>query len=284
VLFRLKAEFLTTGISGEDVLGYLMRLNKWGKETALQVLTVDGYGSEYDLVDFPLRRLRPGDDWSPARSEEYAKRPTPFPPIILGYDWDWAKRRPRLVIRDGNHRVDAAKQRGDGTIRAYVPRLPRKASSLGKRPGLVGPVYHGTSASFDEWRLPEEHSLGEMGIHFGTLPQAEYVIGLGEGGFRPGGNIRPVYLRVHNPLRLEDAMQWTPQRIALELYHRRLMTRGEARRISHGEDRHDPKWYPFLRRWIEDRGYDAIVYRNQWEGRGDSYIVWHTEQIVPALG
>jgi len=296
-VLRPRAEFLVTAnppISGKDVLGYLMRLNGWSKETALQVLTVDGYGSEYSLEDFPLRRLRAGDDYNPVLSREYAERPTPFPPIVLGYDWDWAGSRPpqffprpRLVIRDGNHRVDAAKRRGDKAIRAYVPRPP-KTAALRKRPGLVGPLYHGTSASFDEWRLPEEHGLAEMGIHFGTLPQAEYVIGR-EGswgtpeGFRPGGNIRPVYLKAYRPLRMTDVVQWTPQRIALELYYRKLMTREEMRRISHGEDRHDPKWYPLLRKWIEDRGYDSIVYRNQWEGRGDSYVVWHTGQIVPAL-
>jgi len=176
-----------------------------------------------------------------------------------------------------------------------VPALS-KAAALRKRPGLVGPVYHGTSAGFSEWRLPEEHGLGEMGIHFGTLPQAEYVVGLDdweklmglglEGeteGFRPGANIRPVYLDIKHPLRLADAVQWTPARTALALYDRKLMTREEMRRISHSPDRHDPKWFPFLRKWIEDRGYDSIVYRNQWEGRGDSYLVWHPEQIVPAL-
>lgn len=108
-------------ISGEAVLQYIMNLNKWSKETALEVLGIDGYGSEYTMRDFPLSRLKAGDNFSPARSEQYAKLPTPFPPIVLGYDWDWGNRRQRLVIKDGNHRVDAAKTRGDKTIKAYLP-------------------------------------------------------------------------------------------------------------------------------------------------------------------
>jgi GNAT superfamily N-acetyltransferase/RNA:NAD 2'-phosphotransferase (TPT1/KptA family) len=108
-------------ISGEEVLQYLMKLNKWSKETALQVLGVDGYGSQYTLREFSLSRLKPGDDWNPELSDQYAKRPTPFPPIILGYDFNWTTRRKKLVIKDGNHRVDAAKSRGDKSIQAYVP-------------------------------------------------------------------------------------------------------------------------------------------------------------------
>jgi hypothetical protein len=108
-------------ISREEILQYLMRLNRWSKQTALEVLGVDGYGSDYVLKDFPLSRLKAGDDWNPALAQQYADRETPFPPIILGDDWNWKTRTNKLVIKDGNHRVDAAKRRRDKTILAYVP-------------------------------------------------------------------------------------------------------------------------------------------------------------------
>ena len=108
-------------VSGEDVLQYLMKLNKWSKQEALNVLGVDEYGSNFRLQDYPLAKLKAGDDFSPTRSAEYAKRPGDLPPIILGYDFDWPTRTKKLVVRDGNHRIDAAKQRGDTTIKAYVP-------------------------------------------------------------------------------------------------------------------------------------------------------------------
>jgi hypothetical protein len=91
-----------------------------------------------------------------------------------------------------------------------------------------------------------------------------------------------VYLRARRPLRLDDPTQWTPARVADALHERGLITLWEARRIIRSPDPHDPGWYPFLRKWV-DRGYDCVVYRNRWEGGGDSYVVWHPEQIVTAL-
>ena len=110
-------------VSGEEVLAYMMRLNKWDKATALGVLGLDEYGSDFTLRDFPLSKLEAGDDYNPALAKKYAELGTPIPPIVLGYDTDWSTfpRGRRLAIRDGNHRVAAGKIRGDGTIKAYVP-------------------------------------------------------------------------------------------------------------------------------------------------------------------
>ncbi len=116
-----KTEAPSGPVSGEDVLQYLMKLNRWSKVTALQVLGVDGYGSYYTLRSFPLSRLKAGDDYNPALSKQYSELDTPFPPIILGEEWNWVTRKAKLVIKDGNNRVDAAKRRGDKTIQAYVP-------------------------------------------------------------------------------------------------------------------------------------------------------------------
>ena len=115
--YRLKA---SGTIGGDEVLKYMMKLNHWTQDIALQVLGVDGFGSEFVLREYPLSKLKAGDDYNPARADAYAKLPTPFPPIVLGYEWNWGTRKSKLVIKDGNHRVDAAKMRGDKTIKAYV--------------------------------------------------------------------------------------------------------------------------------------------------------------------
>jgi ParB-like chromosome segregation protein Spo0J len=49
----------------------------------------------------------------------------PLPPIVLGLESRAHRDKPEMVtyyvIRDGNHRVAAAKLRGDSKIKAYVP-------------------------------------------------------------------------------------------------------------------------------------------------------------------
>ncbi len=175
-----------------------------------------------------------------------------------------------------------------------VPALS-KAAALRKRPGLIGPVYHGTRSMFDRFSLPEELSdEGDLGIHFGNPRQAGhralYDWDPSKGDVltaEPGANIRPVYLDVKKPLRMYDAVVWTPRRVALGLFERRLMTRDEMQKFTRSRAVPTKEWYHsshrLLRKWIEDRGYDSVVYRNEYEGGGDSYIVWHPEQIVPAL-
>jgi hypothetical protein len=170
-----------------------------------------------------------------------------------------------------------------------------KTARLPKRPGLVGPVYHGTRSGFDRFSLPEELSdEGDLGIHLGNLGQAEhralYDWDLSEGDVltaEPGANVRPVYLDVKKPLRMYDAVVWTPRRVALGLFERGLMTRDEMQKFTRSRVVPTKEWYRssyrLLRKWIEDRGYDSVVYRNEHEGGGDSYIVWHTGQIIPAL-
>jgi ParB-like chromosome segregation protein Spo0J len=70
-------------------------------------------GGDYLLDDeYDLGKLEAGDDYDPSLAERYAKMKAPFPPIVLNIEGE---------IRDGNHRVAAAKIRGDKTIRAYVP-------------------------------------------------------------------------------------------------------------------------------------------------------------------
>jgi hypothetical protein len=127
LMAKLHVEFDKTGsktagatIGGDKILEYLMKLNNWSKDIALQVLGLDGYGGEFELKDYPLSRLKAGDDYMPSKAKSYSELKTEVPPIILGYEFNWATRKKRLVIKDGNHRVAAAKLRGDKTIKAYV--------------------------------------------------------------------------------------------------------------------------------------------------------------------
>jgi GNAT superfamily N-acetyltransferase/2'-5' RNA ligase len=111
-------------VSGEDVVSYVMKLNDWDKDTAYQVVGLDA-GGDYVLRDFPLSKLRAGDDYDPEQAEQYSRMEGAFPPIVLGLASRAHRDKPEMityyVIRDGNHRVAAAKLRGDTKIKAYVP-------------------------------------------------------------------------------------------------------------------------------------------------------------------
>ena len=100
------------GISGEDIVSYVQKLNKWDRQTAYQIVGLDAGGDYILTPEYDLDKLEAGDDYDPVLAERYAKMKTPFPPIVLNIEGK---------IRDGNHRVAAAKLRGDTYIAAYEP-------------------------------------------------------------------------------------------------------------------------------------------------------------------
>ena len=81
-------------------------------------------------------------------------------------------------------------------------------------------------------------------------------------------------LTLRNPLRMEDLGTWTPHTLcnALELSHEQLSE------VLSKEDLDES--YGMLRAIIKGRGYDGIVYDNQVEGTGDSYIAFSQNDIL----
>ena len=159
-----------------------------------------------------------------------------------------------------------------------------KKSKLPNRPGLVGPVFHGTSQNFSDFKLPEEawDDKWGLGIHFGTPEQA------GEFAWAEGSSVHPVYLRIHRPLRLPDMNEWNPEDVGMQLFDRRVINRQqyeELRRLYLEPEGLDyTACNVLLRKFIEERGYDSVVYQNSYEeNKGDSYIVWHPDQIKSAF-
>jgi len=83
------------------------------------------------LVDIPLNVIEHGESamaggkltWPTAKQtiKEYAERKTDFPPIeVMGNDPSYQFYDKPFMIYDGSHRYEAAKLRGDKTIKAYV--------------------------------------------------------------------------------------------------------------------------------------------------------------------
>jgi uncharacterized ParB-like nuclease family protein len=83
------------------------------------------------LVDIPLEKIEHGESampggkltWPTAKQtiKEYAEKKTDFPPIeVMGNDPSYQFYDKPFMIYDGSHRFEAAKLRGDKTIKAYV--------------------------------------------------------------------------------------------------------------------------------------------------------------------
>jgi hypothetical protein len=131
-------------------------------------------------------------------------------------------------------------------------------------------TYHISNAGFDVFdteRRPEE-----MGSHFAVNPDhvphvSEIPIGsmktiLGKWQLKnrlaAGPQTYPVYLKITNPLRLNDYGTWGPNQVNAQLIQRDIITPKQANDITRGD-------YKGLRKVIQDAGYDGVIYLNRRE-------------------
>ena len=108
----------------------------------------------------------------------------------------------------------------------------------------------------------------------------------------------PVYLRVENPLRMEDVGEWRDpveiygelpdeirERLDTDMIDQVFDTRNQYYEMEeYFEDPEVTSALDEIREAIKNAGYDGIVYANRGEGAGDSYIVFDPEQAKSAIG
>jgi hypothetical protein len=133
-------------------------------------------------------------------------------------------------------------------------------------------TYHITDTPFDVFdteRRPEE-----MGSHFAVNPkhvppqappfdhdlEPETPAGQRayENRMKFGPQTYPVYLKITNPLRLNDYGTWGPNQVNAQLIQRDIITPKQANDITRGD-------YKGLRKVIQDAGYDGVIYLNRRE-------------------
>jgi hypothetical protein len=122
-------------------------------------------------------------------------------------------------------------------------------------------VYHGTSEQFERFA---------PGSHFGTTRAAnQRVTFLG----RDAAYVRPVYLRIENPLRVTD------QEASDEATLLNAIIRGRYDEIDINTARRQGVY-----RALMDHGYDGLVYRNRMEDRGKlSWVIFHSDEVRNAI-
>jgi len=142
------------------------------------------------------------------------------------------------------------------------------------------PLYHATNAEFEVFDVDRS----DLGPHFGTDEQAEYVLKNRISG-RPDGVTpykKTVLLNVSNPLRLKDEGCFHADCIAKQLLAKKLINKEFYSKMIadiEGDWKLRKEYDRLVRSVLLDRGYDGVVYKNAHEGRGDSYIAFKSDQI-----
>jgi len=177
-------------------------------------------------------------------------------------------------------------------------------------------VYHGTTKDFDVPKVSyKREEYAKFGFHVGTEEAANTRLVQTEGLEAQGANIMPIYVRAENPLRMDENRlgRWGIDDIMSAVMEK--AERGEIDGVSPDaiddffNDRFDieaevgvennlaePRvwqddgmWMPgerssYLKAFLQQLGYDSIVYNNEFEGGGDSYILLDANQVKSATG
>jgi hypothetical protein len=144
----------------------------------------------------------------------------------------------------------------------------------------------GTIISFFHWtqEIFDKFAKGDIGFHFGTLDAASAI--QFDKSDDNGGYFKEVFLNIKNPVFLEsDPMRWTALTVTEYLYREGIFTEEDYNHMvnfdpeSFNKEQYDSKSLQEIRKLLDEKGYDGIIYTNDWEG-GLSVIALYPEQII----
>ena len=157
---------------------------------------------------------------------------------------------------------------------------PKNASKVVDENGEPLVVYHAT----DKWELNgafknirrDIHGAkhrDELGIHFGNKEQANQILELWSGKKSTIGKyIKPFFLNVRNLKRVKDRNTWDFR--VFEKHYEDLGLSHSKKFESIDEVYED----------LKNQKIDGLIYYNEYEGEGDSYLVFDSTQIKLADG
>lgn len=124
-------------------------------------------------VTVPISDLDAIDPADRGRVDEYAKRTTPIPAVHAGYNARSASRgKGKIYVANGNHRVAAAKARGDTHIEVVMPAADHgrwegrmaKAEPAHRVPSSSHPVELGPPPARARKRFPHQGTIDFQGL------------------------------------------------------------------------------------------------------------------------
>lgn len=272
---EFKEEFQTAGDLGKGF--YFTDSKKLASDWARNGVVIPVYLSGRTGLDMLKAGLRPRDgnlvicEWRGARMFKVV-HPQQIKSIFNSGKWDPESSSltdpPSMQTKHSRHEPTAF-QKWFG------------ASKIVDRRGRPLVVYHRTNRDFDAF----DTNRGDLGAHFGSAAQAEAHL---NGSIREGDRTLAVYLRLENPLRLTDKGGFHADAVAPQLKRLGLIDPATAARLAKAGDRGTLTERREANREIKSllgkAGYDGIVYKNQHEGKGDSYIAFDPGQIKSAIG
>lgn len=167
-------------------------------------------------------------------------------------------------------------------------------------------VFHGTlSTDFSRFDITKSE---DVGFHFGSIEQVIFRV---RSKARKAGvthaRIIPCFLSIHNPLEIGDKMEWDDTFVLCWLHEKKLVKSYEKyMKIRHsvvhtGLDIYmrdsnemnlpgevalrnaDIASFARVRQWYDLFHIDGLRYKNEFEGRGYSYVAFRPNQIKSAL-
>lgn len=121
-------------------------------------------------------------------------------------------------------------------------------------------LYHATPKDYDKFDI--NFTRGQLGIHVGSLSQASDLAERFTNEGEENVYMLEVECEFKNPLRLEDFGGWESFQLVLDLNNKLGMKMSTSASDIQ------------IRNELLKRGFDSVVYRNDFEGNGDedSYI------------
>lgn len=148
-------------------------------------------------------------------------------------------------------------------------------SSVSGADGQPLMLYHATDVDFDSFDHTED-----IGFHFGGLETVHLRLAhmAGEEDALEGACIVPVYLSIQNPLRLRDLHTLGSGAVAGALRAAGIVSGDEVDALRKYNDRE------IVFDLLKAKRFDGIVYTNETEGGGDSWIAFDACQVKCACG
>jgi hypothetical protein len=204
----------------------------------------------------------------PAKERPFAEQKAAlWPEGLLGDYSDMSARTPVEPLSNRSLDSHAAALRAAGLFDEANDLL-----NFGKDSKVRDLQFHGTNADFDTF------AKGDGGFHVGPPSAAS----------RRGDRVMPLAVNIRNPLRVPDEGDFASPFFLGELERLGAITGDEYRRL---EPRLDRFWRgakgtvdPYaataeLRELLKQKGYDGYVYRNRFEGGGDSFMAFDAAQL-----
>ena len=140
-------------------------------------------------------------------------------------------------------------------------------------------LFHSTSENFTDFNVmgmtdgKVESPLNELGIHLGTKEQAQ---NRAKTKNIPENKQRLIKVKINpkNVVRVDDVGRWT-----LSKYRNILQKLGLVSE-ERGVAKKEIKSFDDVLRVLKENNIDAFVYKNKFEGKGDSYIVFDNESLT----